>query len=148
MLDCGEGIAYLFDASIQEPPHQFTITVTGNPLISWVSNAAESSMTIFAKTKGSFLLAYPEGIPHDLQEEGMQVEDGPSDAEATEDSIFDVLSGRKTLPPKIETSYTQQIYLDVEAEEEGSAIVEDTFHDKRAARTMLERDPLDDSEIF
>ena len=70
---------------------------------------------------------------------------------ASEDSLFDVLSGRKPLPPKMDQSYTERIDLEVETEDEDMTTrMDDTFVGKkmRTLRPGMEVDPLDDSQIF
>ena len=66
----------------------------------------------------------------------------------SEDSLLDVLSGRKPMPPRMEPSYTEMIDVEVETEEEDmSTRMDDTFREKKS-RKALPLDPFDDSEIF
>ena len=58
------------------------------------------------------------------------------DEGASEDSLFDVLSGRKPLPPKTSQSYTERIDMEVETEDEDQSIrVDDTFRERKSRRT-------------
>lgn len=77
-------------------------------------------------------------------------EEAAFDEGASEDSLFDVLSGRKPMAPKTEQSYTERVDFEVGAtEDEDTATVglDDTFREK-VARRLPVVDPLDDSEIF
>jgi hypothetical protein len=67
---------------------------------------------------------------------------------ASDDSLFDVLSGRKPLPPKTEQSYTERVDLEVETEEEDATErLDDTFREMKS-RKPVPADPFDDSQIF
>lgn len=100
-----------------------------------------------ATEKTTFRLIYPDGQDeNDVQPVSPSLDNAPFEEGASEDSLFDVLSGRKPLPPKTHPSYTEMMDLDVEAENtvDGDQL-EDTFREKR--RTV-HNDPLDDSEFF
>ncbi|EME85833.1 uncharacterized protein MYCFIDRAFT_181791 [Pseudocercospora fijiensis CIRAD86] len=100
--------------------------------------------------KSQFRLLYPDGQDEDQGTPQLHEQSGNAAFEegASEDSLFEVLSGRKPLPPKTAPSYTELVDMDVETEdtaEEGA--LDDTFREKRKPLAE-ELDPLDDSEIF
>jgi WD40 repeat protein len=63
MLDCSEGIAYLFHASLSNPPAPTSISLATNSALSWLRTLATSASTILATSKASFRLFYPDGQP-------------------------------------------------------------------------------------
>lgn len=153
ILDCGEGIAYLFHPSSTNPPIPIPTSAPANASISWLYSQVDSKSVIKAATKTSFRLAYPEGRPEGM--DGTQYLDATGagaddsfDEGRSEDSLFDVLSGRKPLHPKTEQSYTERVDFEVETEEEDeSGRLDDTFREKKSKKP-LPVDPLDDSQIF
>ena len=153
MLDCGEGVPYLFQASSSHAPLALPMSAPGSALLSWLHSDADSKPTILAATKASFRLLYPEGQPEGVQHataHGMAAAGADDSFEegASDDSLFDVLSGRKPLPPKTEQSYTEQVDLEVETEEEDATErLDDTFREMKS-RKPLPADPFDDSQIF
>ena len=153
MVDCGEGIAYVFNAATTSPPSPLSTSMPGTPVISWVYTAANARSVLLASTKASFRLNYPEGQPagaESVESEALShaSEDEPFDEGASEDSLFDVLSGKKPLPPKTEESYTERVDSEVETEEEDSTLrVDDTFREQKSRRP-IPVDPFDDSQIF
>lgn len=153
MLDCGEGVAYLFQASSSDPPLPVLTPAPGNAAMSWLHSQADSKPIIKAATKASFRLVYPEGRLESMEHApnqgfaGAGVDDS-FDEGASEDSLFDVLSGRKPLPPKTEQSYTERVDLEVETEEEDTTErLDDTFREMKSRRPVPV-DPFDDSQIF
>ena len=154
MLECGEGFAYLFHASLGEAPLPIPTSTPGSAVLFWLYTSPSFKLAIMAATKWSFRLVYPEGQPestdlaHD-QAMSHAAADEPYEDGASEDSLFDVLSGRKPLPPKTEQSYTERVDLEVETEEEDTSTrMDDTFREKRKSRRPVPVDPLDDSQIF
>ena len=153
MLDCGEGIAYLFEASSSHAPLTLPTSAPGSAIMSWLRSEAESKPTILASTKASFRLLYPEGQPegvHQVTDHGTVAvgEEDSFEECASDDSLFDVLSGRKPLPPKTEQSYTERVDLEVETEEEDvTERLDDTFREMKSRRPEPV-DPFDDSQIF
>ncbi|EMC92073.1 hypothetical protein BAUCODRAFT_134006 [Baudoinia panamericana UAMH 10762] len=154
MLDCGEGFAYLFDVTAFSAPAFVPVSLPGTATLSWLVPSAEDKIAILAATRSAFRVVYPEGrdsltdrAPSPIVSVGAEAyEDGVS-----EDSLLDVLSGRKMLPPKTEPSYTEMVDLEANKadEEDHTVALDDTFRGKRAAAvTEPERDPLDDSQIF
>ena len=152
MLDCGESVAYLLDVSASGPPMPIAVPLPGTPILAWLNTPHDAPPAILASTKSSFRMIYPEGRPDHQQQlngdtpraPGVEVyEEGTS-----EDSIMDVLSGRKPRTRKSEQSYTERI--DMEADDEDVTTgLDDTFRAKRRpVGSAVEVDPLDDSEIF
>jgi hypothetical protein len=121
--------------------------------MSWLHSQADSKPIIKAATKASFRLVYPEGRLESLEHAPNQGlagtgADDSFDEGASEDSLFDVLSGRKPLPPKTEQSYTERVDLEVETEEEDTTgRLDDTFREMKSRRPVPV-DPFDDSQIF
>jgi hypothetical protein len=104
-----------------------------------------------ATEKTAFHFIYPEGRDSDNgpSRDGSPTRGAVDEEDDVEDSLFDVLSGRKPLPPKTDPSYTEMVDLDMEAEDTISGGLDDTFREKRRAiETQQEVDPLDDSEFF
>lgn len=153
MVDCAEGIAYVFQAGSSDPPIPLSTSMPGNANLSWMYTSASSRPALLASTKSLFRIVYPEGRPEGDEANHNQTlsQSAGSDAfeeGASEDSLFDVLSGRKPLPPKTEQSYTERLDFEVETEEEDlSTRVDDTFREKKS-RKLVPVDPLDDSQIF
>ena len=156
MLDCGEGIAYVLDVSSSNPPTPFSTSISRAPTMSWLTTSEHSESVILAATRSSFRLLYPEGQPGTSDVGNNQARVGSNEVEeetleegASEDSLFDVLSGRKPMARKTEPSYTEMVDVEVETEEEGSTTrLDDTFVGKRHSRRPVPIDPLDDSQIF
>ena len=153
MLDCGEGIAYLFHASSSQPPTALHTSAPASASMSWLYSEVDPQPILKAATKSSFRLIYPEGRPEGLDRRQSQAiaaaeADDSFEEGASEDSLFDVLSGRKPLPPKTEQSYTERVDFEVETDEEDETQrLDDTFREKKSRRPMPV-DPFDDSEIF
>ena len=147
MIDCGEGIAYLFDASSREMPIPLPSSMAGNPSFCWIHSLASTHSALLVSSKTTFHLLYPEGQGDSRYEAGRDsVNSHVFDEGDTEDSLFDVLSGRKPMPQKTEQSYTERIDIEVETEEEDfTAGMDDTFRDMKSRKPV---DPLDDSDIF
>lgn len=150
MLDCGEGIAYLYLAFSSQAPLPVVTSAPTSSAISWLHPQSDSKPIILAASKASFRLVYPEGQPEGVARTQIQAgtgEDDSFDEGASEDSLFDVLSGRKPLPPKTEQSYTERVDFEVETEEEDTtARLDDTFREMKSRKEVP--DPFDDSQIF
>ena len=157
MLDCGEGTAYLFDASnTSSPPIPVKATVPGTPFLSWLPSLPGTKSAILAATRAAFRVLYPDGPdpssigssisrPAPTRPESATFDEGDS-----EDSLLALLSGRKPMAEMPEPSYTEMIDLETEmadAEEDESLRLDDTFREKRRIREDAV-DPLDDSQIF
>jgi len=151
MLDCGEGIGYLYDVATSTAPVAVNAPLPGSPTLSWVHTAAESKLAILAAARSSFWILYPEGAELVSGDARAGVEVGGEEFEegASEDSLLDILSGRKpALPYVTEQSYTQMVELEMgEADEGANEAFDDTFREKRKVDTDVV-DPLDDSQIF
>jgi hypothetical protein len=153
MLDCGEGIAYVFEASSLHAPLPLPTSAPASAVVSWLHSDENAKPTILAATKASFRVLYPEGQPegvHHVTDHGMVAAGADDSFEegASDDSLFDVLSGRKPLPPKTEQSYTERVDLEVETEEEDvTERLDDTFREMKSRRPEPV-DPFDDSQIF
>jgi len=152
MLDCGEGVAYLFDATTGNAPVPITVRAPSTPVFSWLRrSSAEGKSAILCASKAGFTVLFPERRGSQIAEDGVfpaqEEEDVPFEEGASEDSLMDMLSGRKPLAIVTEPSYTN---LDVGTEDEdASGRLEDTFREKRRAVTdASETDPFDDSDIF
>ena len=154
MMDCGEGIPYHFAASSGQSPSPLQISAPSSTAFSWLHVEAGSTSAILASTKASFRILYPEGQPKRDDLAASQADSGADVDESfneggSEDSLFDVLSGRKPLPPKTEDSYTERVDMEVETgEEDATTRMDDTFVGKKKSRRPIPADPFDDSEIF
>ncbi|KAK4575084.1 hypothetical protein LTR86_000936 [Recurvomyces mirabilis] len=152
MLDCGESVAYLLAVGSSSPPMPVMVPLPGTPILAWLETAVDASPAILALTKTSFRVIFPEGRPaqvHATADERASALGADIYEEGTsEDSIMDVLSGRKPRTHKSEQSYTERI--DMEANGEDATMgLDDTFRAKRRPLdNAVEVDPLDDSEIF
>ncbi|KAF2216181.1 hypothetical protein CERZMDRAFT_33198 [Cercospora zeae-maydis SCOH1-5] len=148
MIDCAESVAHLWDAVSPEPP---TAHHTGSPptaKLSWINTSAASNLIVMVTSRSNFELMYPEGRDeNDVSSSSTPPLQANFEEGASEDSLFDVLSGRKPLPPKTEPSYTERVDMDVEDEYTEQVALEDTFREKRKPLAE-ELDPLDDSDIF
>ncbi|KAM3422507.1 hypothetical protein BST61_g9 [Cercospora zeina] len=117
MIDCAEGVAHLWDAVSSEPPAAHH---TGSPptsKLSWIQTSAASNLIVMVTSRSKFELMYPEGRDeNDLNSSSTPPLQANFEEGASEDSLFDVLSGRKPLPPKTEPSYTERVDMDVEDE--------------------------------
>lgn len=153
MIDCAEGIVYLFRAGFSDPPIPLSTSMPGTATMSWINTPSSSRAVILSASKSSFRFIYPEGLPDDgeIAHNQMLSQSTASDGfneGGSEDSLFDVLSGRKPLPPKTEPSYTERLDIEVETEDEDlSTRVDDTFREKKSKK-LVPVDPLDDSQIF
>ncbi len=161
MLDCGDGTAYFFSTTSANPP--MPIGISTNTTLSYLPTPATSKTVILATAKSTFRMLYPDGQPEEpdfpaqsgATREAASVDESFEDG-ASEDSLLDLLSGRKPLPVKTEQSYTERVDLEVETEEEDTtARMDDTFREKRSRQPPntgmedeVEHDPFDDSEIF
>ena len=153
LLECGEGVAYIFDVTSDESPSPVSVEVPGNPILSWLPATAEMKSAILAATKSTFRILYPEGR---VETTTVAASGTATGAEAfkrsmSEDSLLDMLSGRKPLPAQTAQSYTEQV--DLEADADGGLYsdggLDDTFRAKRKNDVgEVEADPLDDSEFF
>lgn len=152
MIDCAEGIAHVFRVSSSGPPVAHATNNTPRALLSWISTPADAKPVIMARSMNRFEFIFPDGNDHELRGTSRpqtRAEQVPFEDGASEDSLFEVLSGRKPLPPKTEPSYTEMVDLDIEAEDTMGGGLEDTFREKKqAVQAQAEVDPFDDSEIF
>jgi WD40 repeat protein len=149
MIDCAEGIVHLFDVSSSEPPRAHHTNCTPAAKLSWMYTSPISNLIVMVSSRSKFELLYPEGRNENDEATRSATPPAQSTYEegASEDSLFEVLSGRKPLPPKTEPSYTERVDLDVESEDTEQGALEDTFREKH--RPLAEElDPLDDSQIF
>ena len=148
MIDCAEGVVHLWDASSTEPPTAHRPTSPPTAKLSWINTSAESNLVVMVASRSKFELMYPEGRDeHELTSSITPPLQANFEEGASEDSLFDVLSGRKPLPPKTEPSYNERVDMDVEDEYTEQGALEDTFREKRKPLAE-ELDPLDDSDIF
>lgn len=153
MLDVAEGIAYVFHAASSNPPVPLSTTMSGTASLLWLNTCATARPAILSAMKSTFRVIYPEGLPDGSepihnQTLARSTASDAFDEGASEDSLADVLSGRKPLPPKTEPSYTERLDIEAETEEEDlSTRVDDTFRDMKS-RKVAPVDPLDDSQIF
>ncbi|KAK3116767.1 hypothetical protein LTR53_002533 [Teratosphaeriaceae sp. CCFEE 6253] len=152
MLDCGEGIGYLYDASASSPLTPMSVPLPGNSGFAWVRTEVEGRLAVLCTTKSSFRVLYPEGCDTAAHDTDSQTGVGADMFEegTSEDSLLDVLSGRKPAPDrKSETSYTDIVEIEAYAADGSQTLgLDDTFREKSRARTAVEADPLDDSQIF
>ena len=154
MLDCGESIAYLYDAASDQPPIPIQLTVSAIPVLSFLPcplSMGEAEFapkpTILATTKTTICLVHPEG--RSPQSDTGTTEHVAFDEGESEDSLIEVLTGKKPAPPRTEPSYTEMVDIAADTEEDTVGL-DDTFREKRKAETPNAHnpDPLDDSEIF
>ncbi|KXL47539.1 hypothetical protein M433DRAFT_149251 [Acidomyces richmondensis BFW] len=152
MLDCGEGIPYIFDASSSSPPRPLQMSLQGTVSLTWITTPKSAKIAILAATKSAFLILHPDGrdsVPFSETHSSVgEAHDTGFEEGTSEDSLIDMLSGRKP-PPHL--SYTELVDLEAEAEEDEdiSTALDDTFREKRKATAKsVEKDPLDDSQIF
>ncbi|WPH03297.1 Hypothetical protein R9X50_00617400 [Acrodontium crateriforme] len=161
MFDCGEGLAYLFDASnIITPPIPIKTTVPGSPSLAWLPSTPGRKSAILAATRSAFKILYPDGP--DQSSLGTSIskpkparsrpESPVFDEGASDDSLLALLSGRKPMPEKTQPSYTERMDLETEladAKDDESERLDDTFQGKRKLHSEADEiDPLDDSQIF
>ena len=121
--------------------------------ITWLRTTSLTKPVILVAEKESYQLLYPEGPNPDFESAQDHLSLASADQQESvadsDDSLFDLLSGRKPLPPKTEQTYTEMVDLDVDAEDTMDDAMEDTFREKRKpAQQNSFVDPLDDSEIF
>jgi uncharacterized Zn-finger protein len=119
--------------------------------LTWLWTQPESKTIILATEKLKFALVYPEGqddqatLPPQIEPNNLEdsfYEDG------AEDSLLEILSGRKPIHPKTEPSYTEMVD-DLVVEAATSEELDDTFREKKQrANVEPDFDPLDDSQIF
>ncbi|KAK5708236.1 hypothetical protein LTR97_000776 [Elasticomyces elasticus] len=148
MLDCGEGIAYLYDLASHDPPRPINVPLPGSAKLSWVHTDFDTVPAVLAATKSGFRVLYPEGrdclVNADQMESRLSAE--IYDEGTSEDSLADILSGRK--PVTTGQSHTERLAQEVnEAGGYDGSTLDDTFRER--GRTAEEEvDPLDDSQIF
>ncbi|KAK4632318.1 hypothetical protein CLAFUW4_02753 [Fulvia fulva] len=150
LIDCAEGFAHVYDVSSVSPPLALPTGARPKAKLSWVNTTAEAKSMVMATEMHNFQLIYPEG--QDEMVAGTPrataiTRDVPFEEGGSEDSLFEVLSGRKPLPPKTAPSFTEMVDLEAEAEEDtiSGGPLEDTFREKKK---KVDVDPLDDSDIF
>ncbi|KAK5128916.1 hypothetical protein LTR85_000249 [Meristemomyces frigidus] len=177
MFDCGEDIVYHYDISKpQQPPQIMNVApaLRGTATYSWVTST-DSDIVIRAATKRKYCLVYPDGLANEADEEmlraqpvhmgmlaerrdeerlagerpdeGQRDEERRDEASDRDDSLNEILTGRKPLPAKgQEDSYTEL----VDPDGDSTMAMEDTFREKKPKPTVeeVEMDPLDDSQIF
>ena len=167
LIDCGESFAYVHYTSLHPPPLVLPTDLRPKAILSWIiPNTPNAKPMILVTEKQAFQFLYPEG----QAEEKTSQQKFPMNASmsgnnnfdegGSEDSLFDVLSGRKPLPPKTEPSYAEAVAVDVDADADADADVDvdvetetvaldDTFREKRKGlQGQRDLDPLDDSQIF
>lgn len=153
LFDCGEGIGYLFTVTSCNPPTPLLVAPSGSMSLSWLCTPSDSRTMVLSTAKSSSRILYPSGRPDPIEPKERlkpEADEASFDDGDSEDSLFDVLSGRKPMAPKTEQSYTERVDLEVAAtEDEDTATIglDDTFREK-VGRRPQEVDPLDDSEIF
>lgn len=153
MIDCAEGMAHVWNVSSAEPPAALHTGAIPRATLKWIESDAEAKPIITVTEPSQFYLLYPEG-QDELTDEGPRPVSSngsePYDEGNSEDSLFQLLSGRKPLPPKTAASYTEMVDLDMEAEDSPDGGLDDTFREKKKGmkQAQVEMDPLDDSEIF
>lgn len=150
MFDCGEDIVYHFDVALPaEPPHIINVApaLKGSATYSWVQGTNDE-LLIRAATKRKYCHVYPDRDADEADEEISEVRPANTSMSGSDldDSVQDILTGRKPMPVKTQDSYTD--FLDLEGD--STAGMDDTFREKKrkAAIDELEFDPLDDSQIF
>jgi WD40 repeat protein len=149
MIDCAEGIVYVYNVTAADAPQMFQTNARPRAILSWIRTASDASPIIMATEKAAFHFIYPDGGEGGYEKSMVGSPTAAVESEEVEDSLFDVLSGRKPLPPKTNPSYTEMVDLDMEAEDTVNGGLDDTFREKRRViETQQEVDPLDDSEIF
>ncbi|EME47246.1 hypothetical protein DOTSEDRAFT_69256 [Dothistroma septosporum NZE10] len=154
MIDCAEGLAHVYRVSSSTPPLALLTGARSKARLSWIHTAAEAKSMIMATELNNFHIVYSEGQDETLsgtpKARAMAItRDAPFEEGGSDDSLFEVLSGRKPLPPKTAPSFTEMVDLDAEAEDTLAGSLEDTFREKKkGAEAQTEVDPLDDSEIF
>jgi hypothetical protein len=151
MIDCGESMAHIYDLSSQEGPQVVLTECKPKATLTWLWTQPESKTIILATEKLKFALVYPEGqddqatLPPPIEPNNLEdsfYEDG------AEDSLLEILSGRKPIHPKTEPSYTEMVD-DLVVEAATSEELDDTFREKKQrANVEPDFDPLDDSQIF
>lgn len=144
MLDCGESIAYLFDAGSKNPPSCFQVSLPATATFSFLAN---DTLTVLACTRATFCLVYPYGREDESGDGVSLARQTNTVQEGEDDSLFEILSGRRSTMPQKDLSYTERIDMDVDAED-GTVRLDDTFQRKHLEQAQLEKDPLDDSDIF
>jgi WD40 repeat protein len=154
MIDCGESIAHIFGLSSESGPHVIPTESKPRAALTWLRTQPDSKAIIIATEKQKFTLVYPEGqddqaatSPHD--DAPNNLEDSFYEDDEGEDSLLEILSGRKPMHPKTKPSYTEMVD-DLVAEAATSEELDDTFREKKQqkASSEAEFDPLDDSQIF
>jgi len=143
MYDCGEGTVYLYNVEIHDQgPQIISVSMPGTPTFNWVPVEADDGPIILAATKSKYCLIYPDRASSTVTMSA-QTSVAADDEEEShlDDSLEDILLGRTPMPTQNEPSYTEMI--DLEAEANATAGMEDTFREKRK-----KVDPLDDSDIF
>ncbi|KAF2168194.1 hypothetical protein M409DRAFT_21638 [Zasmidium cellare ATCC 36951] len=153
MVDCAEGFAHIWNVSSREPPLPIPTGGLAKAKLTWLEGPTEAKPIIMVTEPSRFHLLYPEGqdeLSDPISRRPSADESEQYDEGNSEDSLFQVLSGRKPLPPKTQPSYTQMVDLEMEGEDDLDGGLDDTFREKRKAvqQVPMEVDPLDDSEIF
>lgn len=152
MIDCAEGFAHVWNVSSSEPPTALLTGALPKARLNWIEGPPEANPIIMVTEASQFRLLYPEGQDELTDEPPRPVSADESeiyDEGGSEDSLFQVLSGRKPLPPKTQPSFTEMVDLDMEAEDSLDGGLDDTFREKKAMQQgRVEVDPFDDSEIF
>jgi WD40 repeat protein len=154
MIDCGESIVHIFELSSESGPHVVPTESKPKAALTWLRTQPDSKAIIIATEKQKFTLVYPESrddhaatlSPND---ELNNLEDSFYEDDGVEDSLLEILSGRKPMHPKTKPSYTEMVD-DLVAEAATSEELDDTFREKKQqkANAEAEFDPLDDSQIF
>nr|POF23923.1 putative wd repeat-containing protein c32h8.09 [Quercus suber] len=164
LIDCGEGFGYLYDISSKAPPEVVSVPLMASPNLQWIQTKKDELPAILATTRTAFRVLYPEGAKvspgysmastsMSRAAVGARSEQEDYEEGHSEDSLFDVLSGRKPQHDDEhdrEMSYTERVDLETE-EDDSVAQMDDTFREKRPTRALAEElkvDPLDDSQIF
>lgn len=145
MIDCADGTAALYAVTTNAPPRSIRTGLRSKALLSWVYTPADAPSVILVTEKTTYCLLYPGE-----KDKPMGTKQAVHDDGECEDSLFDLLSNRKPLPPKTAPSYTEMVDLEVDSEDTIADGLDDTFRGKLPAKSQIasEVDPLDDSEIF
>lgn len=159
-----DGVAYLWDAGTNRAPIVVARPFSGEGArtdVRWISpKAGEAShegpdllaILITARKKG-WVVSWPEGRPElpptdEATELERDADEQQSDGgDVTEDSLYEVLTGRTPSPQKRNPRDTA-LSGSMESPLEGSVRLDDTFKDKSAPVEREGKDFDDDSEIF
>lgn len=150
MFDCGEDLVYHFDVGRPtEPPQIINVApaIKGSATYSWVQ-VTNDELVIRAATKRKYCLIFPDRAPDAADEEIVDAQPVHMSISGSDldDSIQDILTGRKPMPVKAQDSYTE--FVDLEGD--STIRLDDTFREKKrkAETDEVAFDPLDDSQIF